>query len=284
MSRHSKNSTATHHFTYREKQAAGHGTLKRRFGKDAQLAFGSCCLCLKPILDKMEPLASPCGYLFCKGCIYANLLAQKKQIKLNVEAFKAQEEGRAAKDEAAKHEAERTQLEASLSGTTAVPFKKSAEERAALQIMSKVDLETIEEKSHELKRTSFWVPGFTPTAEVTMDKPDELTRDPMSNKPLKLKHLMPVQLKRSESETKGESVVLCAVSNKAITHQMVVLLRPSGQVIMESCLKEMVTPSMTCPITGLKLRAKDIVHLQAGGTSYSAHSQVEAKKYRPSMT
>ncbi|OQR84999.1 nitric oxide synthase-interacting protein [Achlya hypogyna] len=284
MSRHSKNSTATHHFTYHEKQAAGHGTLKRRFGKDAQLAFGSCCLCLKPILDKMEPLASPCGFLYCKGCIYANLLAQKQQIKADLEAYAAQEATRAEKDETAKQAEERSKLEASLSSATPVPFEKSAEERAALQIRSKVDLETIEEKSHELKRTSFWVPGFTPTAEVRLAKPDEQTRDPMSNKPLKLKHLMPVQLKRSEKETKGESVVLCAVSNKAITHQMVVLLRPSGQVLMESCLKEMVLPSMTCPITGLKLRTKDIVHLQAGGTSYSAHSQVEAKKYRPSMT
>ncbi|OQS02549.1 nitric oxide synthase-interacting protein [Thraustotheca clavata] len=284
MSRHSKNSTATHHFTYHEKQAAGHGTLKRRFGKDAQLAFGSCSLCLKPILEKMEPLASPSGFLYCKGCIYANLLTQKQQIKQNLEAYKAQEEEKMAKEDVEKLNAERAKLETSLTGATPVPFKKSAEERAILQLKSKVDLETIEEKSHELKRTSFWVPGFTPTAEVKMAKPDELTRDPMSNKPMKLKHLMPVQLKRSEKETKGESFVMCAVSNKAITHQLPVLLRPSGQVIMESCLKEMVLPTMTCPISGLKLRTKDIIHLQAGGTSYSAHSQVEAKKYRPSMT
>ncbi|CAK4081229.1 unnamed protein product [Aphanomyces euteiches] len=284
MSRHSKNNTATHHFTYHEKVAAGHGTLKRRYGKDSQLAFGCCCLCLKPILDKDEPLASPCGYLFCKGCIYANLLAQKQQIKLDLAAYEVQEEAKQAKEDAEKLASERKMLEASLGMSRPKDFMKSAEERAKLQVMSKVDLETTDEKAKELKRTSFWVPDFTPTAEVTLAKPDDFTKDPMSGKPLKLKQLMPVHLKRSDAETKGETVVMCAVSNKAITHQLPVLLRPSGQIIMESLLKDMVLPTMTCPISGLKLRQKDIVHLQAGGSSFSAHSTVEAKKYRPSMT
>ncbi|KAF0686627.1 Aste57867_21574 [Aphanomyces stellatus] len=284
MSRHSKNNTATHHFTYREKAAAGHGTLKRRYGKDSQLAFGCCCLCLKPIMEKEEPLATPCGYLYCKGCIYANLLAQKQQIKLDIAAYEAQEEGKLAKEDAAKLVEERKLLESTLGVNRQVDYMKTAEERAKLQLSSKIDLETHAEKAHELKRTSFWVPGFTPTAEVTLAKPDEFTKDPMSGKALKLKQLMPVHLKRSDEETKGESVVMCAVSNKAITHQLPVLLRPSGQVMMESLLKDMVLPTMTCPISGLKLRQKDIVTLQAGGSSFSAHSTVEAKKYRPSMT
>ncbi|ETV75728.1 hypothetical protein H257_10104 [Aphanomyces astaci] len=285
MSRHSKNNTATHHFTYREKVAAGHGTLKRRYGKDSQLPFGCCCLCLKPILEKEEPLASPCGYMYCKGCIYANLLAQKQQIKLDVAAYEAQEEGKLAKEDAEVLAAERKLLESTLGVNRQVDFIKSVDERARLQLSSKIDLETTAEKAKEMQRTSFWVPGFTPSAEVVLAKPDEFTKDPMSGKALKLKQLMPVHLKRSDKETKGESVVMCAVSNKAITHQMAVLLRPSGHVVMESLLKDMVLPTMTCPISGLKLRSqKDIVHLQAGGSSFSAHSTVEAKKYRPSMT
>jgi len=287
MSRHSKNSTATTHFTYHEKVAAGHGTLKRRFGKDSQLPFGCCCLCLKPITEKLEPLASPCGFLYCKGCIYANLLTQKQQIKSDLRAFEAQQEKQRLEEEKNELNQERQKLENFLSADAsenALKKKKDKEARHLAQLSSKVDLETLDEKKATLKRTNFWVPGFTPNHEEKLAMPDEKTRDPMSGKELRLKQLMPVQLLRSDKETIGESVVLCAVSKKAITHQMAVLIRPSGQIVLESCLKEMVLPTMTCPVSGLKIRKKDIVHMQAGGTGFSAHSQVEAKKYRPSMT
>ncbi|KAJ8522430.1 hypothetical protein ON010_g17702 [Phytophthora cinnamomi] len=134
-----------------------------------------------------------------------------------------------------------------------------------------------------MKRTSFWIPDCTPSQEATVAKPDAKTRDPMSLDEMKLKHLMPLKFDWDAAGEK-EDRVLCAVTKKEISHHRAVLLRPSGQVLLESCLKDMVLPTMTCPVTGLKLRKKDIVHLQAGGTGFSAHSTVEAKKYRPTMT
>ena len=109
---------------------------------------------------------------------------------------------------------------------------------------------------------------------------------------------------------------MCAVTRKPITHQKAVLLKPyvllahvyyvlvsnvvfvllkrwhavvecvlsrSGEVILESCLGDIVYPTMQCPITGKKLRKKDIIRLTPGGTAFSAHNKVEVSKYAPAM-
>ena len=57
----------------------------------------------------------------------------------------------------------------------------------------------------------------------------------------------------------------------------------SGEVMMASCLKTLVEPTMRCPITSKKLKKNDIIHLTAGGTSFSAHNKVIATKYTPTM-
>eukprot|EP01138_Halocafeteria_seosinensis_P013334 gb/GECG01013620.1/.p1 GENE.gb/GECG01013620.1/~~gb/GECG01013620.1/.p1 ORF type:complete len:108 (+),score=11.19 gb/GECG01013620.1/:1-324(+) len=73
----------------------------------------------------------------------------------------------------------------------------------------------------------------------------------------------------------------CAVSKKEITNQKVVLLKPSGQVVLESVAKKTVYPEMRCPVTGKKLRDKDILPLVPGGTSFASHNEVNAESYRP---
>lgn len=297
MARHSKNSTAATHFTYHEKTAAGHGTLKRRFGKDAQLQFGACCLCVASTHAGKSPLVSPSGFVYCKECIYANLLAQKRAIQENVAAYERaleRQEHQAQDDVVA---AERAQLQtfldsasgATSTSTAAVGAARTDEQRNAdtfnKTLREKVDRTSDDAKRDAMKRTSFWIPDCTPTADAPLAKPDTKTRDPMSLEELKLKHLMPVKFEWSSSDSGSDPPhVLCAVTKKEITHHQAVLLRPSGLVILESCVKDMVLPTLTCPISGLKLRKKDIVKLQAGGTGFSAHSTVEAKKYRPTMT
>ncbi|KAG3081458.1 hypothetical protein PI124_g18892 [Phytophthora idaei] len=289
MSRHSKNATSTTHFTYRERVAAGHGTLKRRFGRDSQLPFGVCYLCLATT-HLRSPLVSPGGFVYCKECIYANLLAQKRSIQDSVAAYERfmETQGRKKQDEALQKERETLQkalnaAEGALTGKTAQDLDQ-ARALATQKLKEKVDRATDDDKREAMKKASFWIPDCTPTQETKVDKPDTKTRDPMSLEEMKLKHLMPVKFEWDTSAADGKPKVLCAVTKKEISHHRAVLLRPSGQVILESCLKDMVLPTMTCPITGLKLRKKDIVHLQAGGTGFSAHSTVEAKKYRPTMT
>ncbi|DAZ93172.1 TPA: hypothetical protein N0F65_005522 [Lagenidium giganteum] len=285
MSRHSKNSTATTHFTYHERSAAGHGTLKRRYGKDSQLPFGFCCLCVATTFEK-EPLVSPSGFLYCKECIYSNLLAQKRSIQEAVDAYERYCEKKEIERQDAIIEKDKKKLQQFLDPSRAgveqfVPERNEKDDVKA-KLSEKVDRRTEEEKRDAMKKTSFWIPECAPTAEVAVEKPDMHTKDPMSNENMKLKHLMPVKFEWSV-DGKDKSI-LCALTKKAITHHQAVLIRPSGQVMLESCLRDTVFPTMTCPISGLKLRKKDIIKLQSGGTGYSAHSNVEAKKYRPSMT
>lgn len=301
MARHSKNSTAATHFTYHEKTAAGHGTLKRRFGKDAQLQFGFCCLCVASTHGGKSPLVSPSGFVYCKECIYANLLSQKRTIQENVAAYERaleRQEQQAQDDVVAGERAQLQKFLDSGSGATstssaAVDAAQTDEQQRAdafnKKLREKVDRTTDDDKRAAMKRTSFWIPDCTPSVEEKVDKPDTKTRDPMSLEELKLKHLMPVKFEWSTSGSSSDTSkdaphVLCAVTKKEITHHQAVLLRPSGLVILESCVKDMVLPTLTCPVSGLKLRKKDIIKLQAGGTGFSAHSTVEAKKYRPTMT
>ena len=287
MSRHSKNATATTHFTYREREAAGHGTIKRRFGRDSQLSFGVCCLCLASTHSR-SPLVSPDGFVYCKECIYANLLAQKRTIQENVAAYERNVEARERVKQDKTLQRERETLWKAMGMADRVEADRREQGDTALlalqKLQEKVDTTTDDDKREAMKKTSFWIPDCAPTQENKLDKPDTITRDPMSLEPMKLKQLMPVKFDWHTSASDGKPKVLCAVTKKEISHHYAVLLRPSGQVILANCLKEMVLPTMTCPVTGLKLRKKDIVHLQAGGTGFSAHSTVEAKKYRPTMT
>ncbi|KAL3665519.1 hypothetical protein V7S43_009554 [Phytophthora oleae] len=285
MSRHSKNATSTHHFTYRERETAGHGTLKRRFGRDSQLPFGVCCLCLATTHSR-SPLVSPGGFVYCKECIYSNLLAQKRSIQDNVAAYERFVETQSRKQQDETLQKERETLQKALDAAEGALTGTTAQDRCAMatqKLKEKVDRATDDDKREAMKKTSFWIPDCTPSQESKVDKPDTKTRDPMSLDEMKLKHLMPVKFEW-EASADGKPKVLCAVTKKEVSHHRAVLLRPSGQVILESCVKDMVLPTMTCPVTGLKLRKKDIVHLQTGGTGFSAHSTVEAKKYRPTMT
>ena len=85
-SKHSKNNTAKGYFTYHEKKKAGYGSMHARLGKDAMKAFDHCTLCLQPVV---QPLCCNEGHIFCKECIYSNLLTQKKTIKKELADWEA---------------------------------------------------------------------------------------------------------------------------------------------------------------------------------------------------
>jgi nitric oxide synthase-interacting protein len=87
-SRHSKNASDQHHFTYHEREQAGYGTQKTRFGADSQLPFGHCALCIKPCDD---PMATPSGRLYCRECIVSYLLQKTRDLKHARVLYDAQE-------------------------------------------------------------------------------------------------------------------------------------------------------------------------------------------------
>ena len=78
MARHSKNNTSNSVFSYAEYKKLDYGTKKQRLGQDSMKDRLSCALCLQKARD---PVACSEGHLYCKECIYTDLLEQKKEIK-----------------------------------------------------------------------------------------------------------------------------------------------------------------------------------------------------------
>ena len=88
MSRHSKNNTGSSIFTYGERQKLKElnewGEVTSRIGADSQKKFEQCSLCLNKINN---PVCCSKGHMFCKECIYENLLFQKKQNKIKQKEY-----------------------------------------------------------------------------------------------------------------------------------------------------------------------------------------------------
>jgi nitric oxide synthase-interacting protein len=70
---------------------------------------------------------------------------------------------------------------------------------------------------------------------------------------------------------------------KTITNQKVMLIKPTGALMIEQAYKDLALPSMTCPLTGRKFAAEDVVELAAAHSGKAAKGNVEAKLHRPSM-
>merc|ERR1719263_1683095 len=132
---------------------------------------------------------------------------------------------------------------------------------------------------------NFWIKETTQTAApAELQKVDTTVRCPMSGKKLRVKDLIPVKFEVTDQKMMdrgGEKgVFCCAVSKHPITHQKAVLIKPSGVVVLESVVKDMVLKDLVCPITGKKLKGKeDLLNLQAGGTGFSAHNKTTAKAF-----
>ena len=76
MGKHSVSANTRQFFTSgeRAKAAREHGSARARLGEESQRAFDQCNLCLgRPV----SPVASPAGFLSCRECILASLLAQR---------------------------------------------------------------------------------------------------------------------------------------------------------------------------------------------------------------
>ena len=74
---------------------------------------------------------------------------------------------------------------------------------------------------------------------------------PTTGQGLRLKDLFPINL-REDPDCAGthEKRFMCAVSGKQITFQPAVLLKKANAVILESVYRDLVAPTMQCPITG----------------------------------
>jgi nitric oxide synthase-interacting protein len=290
--RHSKNAGDKHHFTYNEKKKAGIGSAKERFGTDSQLPFGHCNLSMHPAED---PVISPSGHLYSKEAILEYLL------------FKAQEQKRIAKLLEAQQNKERSAEQKKLLESQSNEIKKFTETQNGVDNVLKrkvqeTDLEssnayllsrkkviddtTKEGKREALSKVAIWAPQFTPAAlpEVIKEAPKR-PPSPFSGRPLRSKDLIPVVLTKEEENNKGGQTMryICPVTRKTITTQKVVLIKTSGVLMLETALKELANPTMTCPLTGKKYKAEDVLELKSAASGFSSSGNVEGKIHRPSI-
>jgi nitric oxide synthase-interacting protein len=204
------------------------GTLKVREGKDARGEWDSCSICLSQAVDAT---ICPQGNVYCKECIYAFLLSQKRQQKEQLEVFEKQEAKGGSNDDAAAQElAVLAQFE-KLEESTRIPsagggFAYQGKKRKKHEAPTEEDLGPAE--GYKVYKTDngkvflvdedvvkttgkstenlsvaerekrgkvlpcFWIPSLTPDSGVVkVAKPEEGLRDPFGNK-LKLKHLMKI--------------------------------------------------------------------------------------------
>ena len=138
------------------------------------------------------------------------------------------------------------------------------------------------------EHASFWCAEYTPAAPAArLVEPAKRPASPNSGKPLRLKDLIPVNLVTADGKPcskGGETNYICPVTRKHISHQEVVLLAVSGEVMLKEAYTRLAAPSMTCPVSGKKFKKKHVVLLVKGGTGFSSHSKVHATKYQPNMT
>jgi nitric oxide synthase-interacting protein len=275
---------------------AGFATSKKDvLGTDCFLPFGHCCLSLKAPKD---PVVTPEGYLYDREFIVEYLLTKKLELQAQAKKYEDQEKKKAQKEDLAKQQAEMKEIQDFQKHDQGL-LSDDHRHKRALEKAAEVDPGAVDDGKEKRRKKgellvvdkaeqvkgSFWAPQATKTAAAAEFKQvDTTVKCPMSGKKLRMKDLLPVKFEVTDQKMLDRGgdrgVFCCAVSKHPITHQKAVLIKPSGIVVLESVLKDMVYKDMVCPITGKKLKGKeDILPLQAGGTGFSAHNSTTAKSF-----
>ena len=260
MTRHGKNATASAVYSYHERKkdtAEGeYGTQSVTISRDSARNFDCCCLTLQPCKD---PVVTPDGYLFEREAILTNLLKQKRKIAKQEKAFAKQ-----CKEKSSK----------SGKDLESEKFLNAQSSSSAIKVNEPV---TAVDKSKKLN--NFWVNNLRGHAtKEEVRKPDTKTYCPITQKPLRLKDLVTVKFtEMPQDETLAGTSTICKETRYMcpITHDTLgnaitsVVLRPSGNVITIDCYEKLVKPDMVEPLSGQKLKEKDVIILKRGSTGYA---------------
>ncbi|XP_023682033.1 nitric oxide synthase-interacting protein [Paramormyrops kingsleyae] len=305
MTRHGKNCTAGAVYTYHEKKkdtaASGYGTQSVRLGKDAIKDFDCCCLSLQPCRN---PVVTPDGYMYEKEAILEYILHQKTEIAKKMKAYEKQKKAQKNENllESQSEERERAEKfktrENSIVSKPINPFTGGQSKDSGVQsgpsgsTNGPSNSAASDGSSTKSALPSFWIPSLTPEAKPTMlKKPVKTVLCPMSGRPLKMNELIPVKftpmdpsLDRVALLTRQDRYV-CAVTKDMLGNSVpCAVLRPSGVVVTMECVERLIRKDMVDPINGEKLKEKDIIPLQRGGTGFSGSGiDLTAKESRPVM-
>lgn len=290
MTRHAKNCTAGAVYTYHEKKkdtkTAGYGTQTLRLGKDAVKDFDCCSLSLQPCRN---PVVTTDGYLYDKEAILEYILHQKREITRRLKEYEKQKHQEQAEKEEIGEAEHRSRLEKFIKKEQSIvtdphnPFR--GENAAGSSVSNMVH-------GRDKMLPSFWIPNLTPDAKSTpLKKPDKTVYCPMSGKPLTMKDLIPVKFTKVKDPDDKASLIakknryMCAVTHDILGNTVpCAIIRPSGHVVTMECVEKLIKKDWTDPITGDKLKEKDIIELQMGGTGYTTtNDKLAASVLRPPM-
>lgn len=208
-----------------------------------------------------DPVVTPDGVLYEREAILESLLSQKKALARAAAAFEAQGEEEARAAAAASAAAERAKLAAFHSSNAGGSGGGGASAGGATTGMA-----------------AFWIPAKTPEATARVDKPASDTLCPATGKKLRLKELTPVRFTPTPCAAEGEGRFMCPLCKEAFTNvSRIVVLRSTGDALGEECYRRFVEPEGT--YEGRKVRPRDVVRLERGGTGFAATSKVEAETY-----
>lgn len=292
MTRHAKNCTAGAVYTYHEKKkdtkTAGYGTQALRLGKDAVKDFDCCSLSLQPCRD---PVITHDGYLYDKEAILEYILHQKREITRRLKEYEKQKRQEQAEKEEIGQAEHRSRLEKFIKKEQSIvtdshnPFKGSNEGESSNSVSNMV-------QGKDKMLPSFWIPNLTPDAKTTvLKKPDKVVHCPMSGRPLAMKDLIPVNFTLVKDPDDKASLIIkknrymCAVTHDILGNTVpCAVLRPSGNVVTMECIEKLIKKDWTDPVTGDKLKEKDIIPVQMGGTGYATTNEnLAAAVLRPPM-
>ena len=289
MTRHGKNCTAGAVYTYHERkkdaEQSGFGSKNVRLGKDSVKDFDCCCLTLQPC---REPVLTPDGYLYDKEAILESLLHQKKEMARKTKAFEKQKR----REEQEKHEVKVAMERSKVESFEKLEKRLTTKPHDAFNTSKKGEpsATTSNDTKGGKDLPSFWIPSLTPEAKADeAKKPDTKTRCPMSGKPLRIKDLIPVKFTIVADDEKSlitrEVRYKCAVTHDALGNSVpCAVLRNTGNVVTMDCVEKLIRKDMMCPFTGEKLKEKDIIAIQRGGTGFAGSGlELSAKKDGPAM-
>jgi len=273
--RHSKNAgtMGSENMTYAERKHLGHGTIKERLGKETVKDFDSCALGLQHAKD---PMVTPEGVLYDKENIYNCLLYQKKDIARKLKVWEEQEAKKRDKEADQQYTEQEKQIQQfHQTNHGAGKWTEIHEEDIAQEAGAKSVATTQFDQERIAAMKAFWLPSKTPTAEITVKKPDTDTKCPTTSKKLRLKDLVPVKWTPVPTGEGGR--YMCPILYKTFTNTtQILVLKATGDAISEDAYNRCIKKEGV--YNGKKIKAKDVIKLQKGGCGFTASgTQVESK-------
>ncbi|XP_013185698.1 nitric oxide synthase-interacting protein homolog [Amyelois transitella] len=288
MTRHARNCTAGAVYTYHEKKkdaaASGYGTQSERVGKDSVKSFDCCSLTLQPCRN---PVVTKEGYLFDKEAILEYVITKKTEYTRKMKQYEKQlkrEESEKAELAAAEREAKLIKFmnrEKNITNTNNKGSESGASTSSSISNLA---------NGKDKALPSFWVPSQLPDAKISkVEKPDPTVYCPISGKPLKMKDLIEVKwtLVNDPDDKKSliakENRYMCPVTHDILNNAVpCAVIRTTGHVVTMECVEKIIKKDWLHPLTGEKLKEKDIIPLQRGGTGYALTNQnLQGKNERP---